>query len=53
MAINPNPDRDTSLMKKDHGTTCLITDPQADAYLLLYRREQLRKSKEIKDSWTI
>lgn len=33
MAINPNPDRSTSLMKQDFGTVCLITDPKADFYL--------------------
>lgn len=33
MAINPNPDRNTSLMEQDFGTVCLITDPKADFYL--------------------
>jgi hypothetical protein len=33
MAINPNPDRNTSIMQQDFGTVCLITDLQADKYL--------------------
>ena len=53
MAIKPNPDRDEGMMKSDHGTVCLITDSKADYYLKLHNREALRRSKEIKDSWTI
>ena len=39
MAINPNPDRSEFLMAKDHGTTCLITDVKADAYLRKFRKK--------------
>lgn len=53
MAIKSSPDRNEDLMKSDHGTTCLITDPKADYYLNLHHRETLRKTKEIKDAWTI
>jgi len=53
MAIKPSPDRSEPLMKADHGTVCLITDTRADYYLNMHHRDNLRKAKEVKDSWTI
>lgn len=38
MAIKPNPDRNTNMMKQEFGTVCLITDIKADYYLQKLRK---------------
>ena len=56
MAIHPIPDNNTDYMSREHGTTCLITDPKADRLLARAHRERMAKLKEHKiilDSWTI
>jgi hypothetical protein len=39
MAINPNPDRSSTLMEQDFGTVCLITDQKADYFLNKARKK--------------
>ena len=56
MAIHPVPDNNPAYMSQSHGTTCLITDPRADAILSRARDERvakLKKHKMITDAWTI
>jgi hypothetical protein len=56
MAIHPVPDNNPVYMSKNHGTSCLITDPRADVLLAKAHRQRMAKLKERKtilDAWTI
>jgi hypothetical protein len=56
MAIHPIPDNNKEYMSQQHGTSYLITDPQADALLASAHRQRMQALKELKtitDSWTI
>ena len=38
MGLNHVPDHNVEMMKQDHGTHVLITDPKSDYYLNLHQK---------------
>jgi|LauGreDrversion4_2_1035121.scaffolds.fasta_scaffold11482_6 hypothetical protein len=53
MATHPNPDYNSTLMKQNHGTLVLITNPASDRILREAEKKEMKARKEVKDSWTI
>lgn len=56
MAISPNPDYNSSMMKQDFGTEVLITNPKSDKYLKSVKTEIMREDdfrKKMTNNWHI
>ena len=51
MALNHVPDNVPELMKRDFGTSVLITDTKSDYYLDKYRENMEKNGSDSKKQW--